>query len=73
MTMAPQIATRALGGEVRVSTMRDPTDGSIRYAVAYSFGSAGTKWLSHHRFQDVDQAQAGAITLADFLGAVVRP
>lgn len=69
---AHQIATKALGGEVYVSMMRDPAEGSITYTVAYTFGSARTKWLSRHRFQTIDQAQAGAITLADFLGAEFR-
>lgn len=70
--MAHQIATKALGGEVFITTLRDPTDGSTKYAIGYSFGNAGTKWLSCHRFPDHEQAQAGALTLADFLGAEYR-
>jgi hypothetical protein len=65
-----QIATRALGGTVHVTIIRDPADGAARYAVAY--GSRGNQWLSRHRFPDVAQADAGALTLADFLGAEVR-
>lgn len=71
--LAHQIATKALGGEVYISAMRDRADGAVSYAVAYRFGTGGTKWLCAHRFQNVDQAQAGAVTLADFLGCEVRP
>lgn len=67
--MAHQIASRALGAIVFVSTIRDPADG-LRFAVAYECGP--TKWLSRHRFQTVEQAEAGALSLADFLGAEVR-
>ena len=71
--MAHQIATKAAGGEVYISTLRDPTDGNLSYVVGYSFGDHGPpKWLSRHRFQSVDQAEAGAITLADFLSAEYR-
>jgi hypothetical protein len=62
-----QIATRAIGGVVSIAIVRDPADGSIRHCVAYQ--SAAAQWLSRHRFQDVGQAEAGAITLSDFLGA----
>ena len=74
MTPFPhQIATRAVGGKVYVSSLRDPCDGSTSYVIAYSFGHhAGPKWLSSHRFQSVDQAEAGALILADFLGAEYR-
>jgi hypothetical protein len=41
--MAHQIATKAIGGAVHVALMRDPADGSTKYAVSYTFGSAGTK------------------------------
>jgi hypothetical protein len=67
---AHQIATRALGGTVSIAIVRDPADGSIRHCVAYQ--SRAAQWLSRHRFQDVGQAEAGAITLADFLGAEYR-
>jgi hypothetical protein len=70
--MAHQIATRAIGGGVRISLVRDPADGSTRYAVAYTFGSAGTRWLCRHHFLEISQAEAGALTLADFLGAEYR-
>jgi hypothetical protein len=69
--MPHQIITRAVGGTVSVTIMRDPSDGSARYAVSYQ--SAGAEWLSRHRFQDLAQADAGALTLADFLGCEVRP
>jgi hypothetical protein len=65
-----QIATRAIGGTVSVTTVRDPADGATRFAVAYD--SRGEQWLSRHRFHDISQADAGALTLADFLGAEVR-
>jgi hypothetical protein len=48
----------------------DPADGTARYAVSYQSGR--TEWLSRHRFPDVDQADAGALVLGDFLGAEVR-
>ena len=67
---AHQIATRAIGGTVSVTLVRDPADGSVRHCVAYT--SRADQWLSRHRFQDVAQAEAGAITLADFLGADYR-
>jgi hypothetical protein len=70
--MPHQIATKAIGGEVHVATLRDPADGSTKYVVGYSFGSAGAKWLSRHRFPDIGQAEAGALILADFLGAEYR-
>ena len=66
---AHQIATKAIGGSVSVTTIRDPADGEERYAVSYQ--SSGAEWLSRHRFHDVTQADAGALTLADFLGAEV--
>jgi hypothetical protein len=76
MTFAHQIATRAAGGEVYVSTLRDPTDGNLAYVVGYSFGdgerSHKPKWLSRNRFHSVDQADAAAQVLADFLGCEVR-
>lgn len=63
---AHQIATRAIGGTVSVVIIRDPADGSARHAVSYEGGV--TRWLSRHRFPDATQADAGALTLADFLG-----
>jgi hypothetical protein len=65
-----QVITRALGGTVSIAIVREPADGSIRHCVAYR--SHASQWLSRHRFQDVSQAEAGAITLADFLGAEYR-
>lgn len=70
MLAAHQIATRTIGGTVSVTIIRDPADGTARYAVSYE--SRGDQWLSRHRFPDVAQADAGAVTLADFLGAEVR-
>ena len=32
---AHQIATKAIGGSVSVTTIRDPADGEERYAVSY--------------------------------------
>jgi len=69
-TAAHQIATRALGGTVSIAIIRDPADGSVRHCVTYQ--SHASQWLSRHRFQDVSHAEAGAITLADFLGAEYR-
>jgi hypothetical protein len=67
---AHEIATRAIGGTVSVATVRDPGDGSACFAVSYE--SRAVQWLSRHRFQDLNQADAGAVTLADFLGARIR-
>lgn len=71
MSLMPhQIVTRAIGATVSVTIIRDPADGGARYAVSYA--SRGDQWLSRHRFPDVAQADAGAMTLADFLGAEVK-
>jgi hypothetical protein len=72
MTEMPhQIATKALGGAVRIVIIRDTSDGTVVHAVTYESGGS-TRWLSRRRFLDVDQAAAGAETLADFLGAEFR-
>jgi hypothetical protein len=71
MSLMPhQIVTRAVGGTASVTIIRDPADGAARYAVSYQSG--GTEWLSRHRFPDVDQVDAGALVLGDFLCAEVR-
>lgn len=67
---AHQIATRAVGGVVSVTMVRDPAEGAARYAVSYE--SRGAQWLSRLRFHDVALADAGALTLADFFGCEVR-
>ncbi|MBR1277470.1 hypothetical protein [Bradyrhizobium sp. AUGA SZCCT0283] len=69
---AHQIVTRAIGGTVSITILREPADGSARYAVTYENRGGAQRWLSKHRFPDVAQADAGALTLADFLGAEVR-
>jgi hypothetical protein len=68
--MPHQIITRALGATVSVVVIRDPADGTARHAVSYESGAS--YWLSRHRFPDVAQAEAGCLTLADFLGAEMR-
>lgn len=68
--LAHQIATRAIGGTVSVTVIRDPADGLARYAVSYE--SRGDRWLSRHRFQDIAQAEAGGLALSDFLGCEYR-
>jgi hypothetical protein len=70
VTLPHQAITRAIGGEVSITIIRDPADGSIRHCVSYQ--SRASQWLSRHRFQDVGQAEAGGITLAEFLGADYR-
>jgi hypothetical protein len=70
MLAAHQIATRAIGGTVSITVIRDPADGAARYAVSYE--SSASQWLSRHRFHDIAQADASALTLADFLGCEVR-
>ncbi|MBR1190079.1 hypothetical protein [Bradyrhizobium sp. AUGA SZCCT0160] len=69
---AHQRITRAIGGTVYVTVLRDPADGSARYAVTYENRGGAERWLSKHRFQDVAQADAGCLALGDFLGAQVR-
>ena len=64
--LAHQIATRAIGGTVSVTIIRDPADGTPRYAVSYE--SRSEHWLSRHRFQDVSQADAGAVDSRRFPG-----
>jgi hypothetical protein len=68
--MPHQIATRAIGGAVSVAIIRDPADGTARYAVVYQ--SSAWRWMSHHRFHEISHAESGCLTLADFLGAEVR-
>jgi hypothetical protein len=68
--MPHQIITRAIGATVSVLTIRDPADGTSRHVVSYECGI--THWVSRHLFQDVAQAEAGCLTLADFLGAEMR-
>jgi hypothetical protein len=68
--IAHQSITRAIGGTTSVVLIRDLSDGAARYAVQYE--SRASQWLSRHRFHDASQADAGALVLADFLGAEVR-
>ena len=66
---ASQIAAKTAGGAVHVVEIRDQE--GAKYGVAYESKAPG-RWLSRHRFQNVEQADAGALTLADFLGIEVR-
>jgi hypothetical protein len=68
--IAHQIATRVIGGTVSIAIVRDPADGSARYTISYE--SRADRWLSRHRFPDIAQAEASALTLSDFLGAEFR-
>jgi hypothetical protein len=71
--LAHQIATRAIGGTVSITIIRDPADGSARYAVSYE--SRGGRWLSRHRFQDITQAEAGGLSSYDLTmsnGFIIR-
>jgi hypothetical protein len=69
MTSMPhQAASKALGAVVLVAIIRDTSDGTVVHAVTYESGGS-TRWLSRHRFLDVELAEAGALVLADFLGA----
>ena len=70
MKRAAELASAAIGATVHVGAVHDPADGSTRFAVAYE--SKATRWSSRHRFPEVGQAEAGAVTLADYLGAEVR-
>jgi hypothetical protein len=70
MTDLMPIISRAVGAQVYVTNVRDFTDGTIKYAIAYE--SRGDRWLSKHRFHEPAQAEAGALTLADWLGCEVR-
>ena len=68
---AHEIASAAISAETFLTSVRDPADGEIRYAVGYS--GAGRKWVSQQKFEDIDRADAAAIVLAEFLGAKYRP
>jgi hypothetical protein len=68
--MPHQIITKAIGATVSVLVIRDPADGASRHAVSYECGV--THWVSRHLFEDIAQAEAGCLTLADFLGAEAR-
>jgi hypothetical protein len=70
MRSAHEIATRAIGGIVYVVVIKDFSDGSSKFSVAYQ--SKASRWLSRHRFPDIIQAEAGVVCLADYLGAEVR-
>ena len=70
MTRAHEIATRAIGGTVSVALIRDHSDGSARFSIIYQ--SRAAFWPGRHRFQEEGQAQAAALTLAEFLGAEFR-
>ncbi|MBR1154507.1 hypothetical protein [Bradyrhizobium sp. JYMT SZCCT0428] len=70
--MTHQKITRAIGGTVSVTSIRDPAEGDTKYVVSYQNRGGLQPWLSKHHFSDVAQADAGALTLADFLGAEVR-
>ncbi|MBB4375613.1 hypothetical protein GGD61_000237 [Bradyrhizobium sp. SBR1B] len=67
---AAEIASRIIGARVFVQEVRDPSDGSTTFAVVY--GSEARRWTSRHRFDEVDQANAAATVLADWLCAEVR-
>ena len=67
---AIQIVSRALGAVVDVVEIRDPADGSSQLAIRYVAGDA--RWISTRRFQDREQANIGAIAVADFSGAEYR-
>lgn len=70
MTSAVEIATKTVGGVVSVASVRDIVDGGTTYSVSYT--SRASYWLSRHRFDEADRAEAAAHILADFLGAEVR-
>lgn len=70
MKKAVQIATRTAGGVVSIAPVRNLVDGGTTYAVSYS--SRATYWLSRHKFEEPAQAEDGARTLAEFLGAELR-
>jgi hypothetical protein len=65
--MPHQIATKAIGGNVYVAALRDPADGTTRFAPAYTF-KGGAPWVSRHRFQEMMQAEAGCLALVEFVG-----
>jgi hypothetical protein len=70
MNTAHEIATRAIGGTVSVAIIRDHSDGTAHFSVCYE--SRASYWLSRHRFPELCSAQAGALALAEFLGAELR-
>ena len=68
--MPHQIATRAIGATVFVTSIRDPADGTAKYSVTYQ--SRAVRWLSERRFSDAAQAEAAGRILSEFLGASFR-
>ena len=68
--MPHQIATRAIGATVFITSIRDPADGTAKYAVTYKSGVV--RWLSERRFSDPAQAEAAGRVLSEFLGASYR-
>jgi hypothetical protein len=59
-----------LGGTVSVTINLDPADSTVRYAM--SDEGAAMRLLSRGGFAEIGQAEADAVTLADFLGAEAR-
>ena len=68
--MPHQIISKTIVTKIFVVVIRDPADGSSRHAVAYEAGI--TRWVSRHRFPDVERAESAAVVLADWLGAEYR-
>jgi hypothetical protein len=65
---AHQIAARAAGNTITVERVRNPGDGSERFAIVLN--SRGDRWVSSFVFDEEEQAQIGAMVLRDFvLGA----
>ncbi|QIG92874.1 hypothetical protein [Bradyrhizobium sp. 6(2017)] len=65
-----KLATQSLGGWVSVAPIRDWTDGSEVYVLAYRSKSGELWWQSAH-IADRQNADVAAATLGDFLGARV--
>ena len=57
MKSAAEIASAAIGATVAVTTIRDVTDGSLRYTVSYS--SDASHWLCRHRFHSLEESSGG--------------
>ncbi|MBR1154179.1 hypothetical protein [Bradyrhizobium sp. JYMT SZCCT0428] len=70
--MTHQKITRAIGGTVYVTIVRDPANGELKYVVSYANRGGLQPWLSKHHFPDIAQAEAGCLALSDFLGARYR-
>ncbi|WP_338827626.1 hypothetical protein [Bradyrhizobium sp. 27S5] len=68
-TEIDRIISGVVGGSVSIAAVRDPSDGTLRFAVTYK--SRGIFWMSRARFPESHMAEAAAIALGEWLSAKV--